>query len=165
MLKMMTITDLLIKIIADYIVIAVVALGAWAMLLRVSRQFRYEAIARGVICGLSALLAAKIASLFYQGVRPFMASGSAPKAAYLNNPGFPSDHVLFVCVIALVAWASTKDKKLGIALGLLCALVALGRVAALVHTPADVAGGAACALLAAFIVYGRQLFTTKELSN
>src|SRR5690349_13793448 len=107
--------DILITIIADILVFPIVLIGGWAIL-RLPPAIRFKAIARGVIMGLTALLFAKIASLLYQGERPFVAMGVAPKAAYLNNPGFPSDHVLFVVAITLVVWVSTKNKKLGLTL-------------------------------------------------
>ncbi len=162
---MASIADLLIKFIADGLVVPIVLLGAWAML-GLPKEVRYQRIARGVVAGLVALLLAKIFSLFYQeGERPFMILGVHPKAAYLNNPGFPSDHVLFVFIITLVVWASTKNMRLTVALLVMSTLVALGRVLALVHTPADVLGGIACAFIAAVVVYGRSLFTHDPLAR
>ncbi len=149
--------DLLIEFIADLLVVPIVFLGAWAML-RLPKTVRYQRITRGLLTGLTALLLAKIASLFYQGERPFVALGLEPKAAYLNNPGFPSDHVLLVFAITFIVWASTKNRRLSGLLLIFSCLVALGRVLALVHTPIDVLGGFACALLAALLWYGRSFF-------
>lgn len=149
--------DILVTIIADILVVPIVLIGGWAML-RLPAAIRFKAIGRGIVMGLTALLFAKIASLLYQGERPFVEMGVAPKAAYLNNPGFPSDHVLFVVAIALVVWASTKNKKLGLTLAIMSLLVAVGRVVALVHSPADVVGGIICAVLAGFLIYGRRLW-------
>jgi membrane-associated phospholipid phosphatase len=151
------IADLLIKLIADYLVIPIVLLAAWAFFALPARV-RYRRIAWAVVMGLATLLVGKIASLFYQGQRPFEALHEAPKAAYLANHGFPSDHVLFVFAITFAVWAATKNPKLsGLLLAMSC-LVAIGRILALVHTPLDVAGGIICALLAAVIVYGRHFF-------
>jgi len=152
------IADLLIKFMADYLVVPIVLIGLWALLLRTPPAVRYQRVGRAVLMGLSALLIAKIASLLYQGQRPFVALGEAPKAAYLANPGFPSDHVLFVFAITAAVWATTRDVKLTAALLIMSCLVALGRILALVHTPIDVLGGIGCALLAAVLVYGRRFF-------
>lgn len=161
MLKAMDIVDIIVRIIADGMVVPIVLVAGWTML-RLPWQVMVERAKRGIVVGLIALWLAKICSIFYQdGERPFAAMGVDPKAAYLNNPGFPSDHVLFVVCIALVVWASTKNKPISIALFVMCALVAVGRVIALVHTPADVIGGIACAWLAASLVYGRELYTAK----
>ncbi len=129
------------------------------IMLRLPTSQRFQLIARGVMAGLIALLLASIISLLYQdGQRPFEQLGVAAGAAYLNNPGFPSDHALLVFTVTFVVWASTKNKKLGILLFIMSSLVAIGRVIALVHTPADVLGGFACALVAAWLVYGRGFF-------
>jgi membrane-associated phospholipid phosphatase len=153
--------DIFIRIIADGLVVPIVLIAAF-ILLRLPRAVLFERLACGVMTGLIALWFAKILSLLYQeGERPFMALGVHPKAAYLNNPGFPSDHVLFVFCITFVVWASTKNRKLSLAFLALSTLVAIGRVVALVHTPLDVLGGFACALVAATIVYGRDFYRTK----
>lgn len=161
--KNMQIIDVFIRVIADYAVFPVVIIGAWAMF-KIPRAKMYQCFARGFMTGLTALFVAKIASLLYQGERPFVQLGVEAKAAYLDNPGFPSDHVLLVFVITLIVWASTKNVKVSIILLTLSSLVAVGRILALVHTPVDVLGGLACAALAAFVWYGKGLFT-KKLTN
>ncbi len=162
MLSMMQhIGDIIIRIMADGLVVPIVLIAAWVGL-RLPRTVWWDRLSKGILTGLIALWLAKIMSLFYQeGERPFMILGVHPKAAYLNNPGFPSDHVLFVFCITLVIWASTKNKPWSAALLVLSILVAVGRVVALVHTPIDVAGGIIAALVAAAIVYGRDLFTER----
>lgn len=155
---MMQFSDLLIEIIADILVIPIVIIGAIAML-RLPRKVRFERCAWGVVAGLTALLLGKVASLLYQGERPFVELGVEPKAAYLSNPGFPSDHVLFVFTIVFVVWISTKNRRLGFLLLILAGLVGLGRILALVHSPIDVVGGIICASLAALVVYKRQFYT------
>lgn len=150
---------LLTRIVADGLVVPIALVGGIAML-RLPKAERYQKIARGVAAGLVALFFAGVISLFYQdGARPFEQLGVAAGAAYLNNPGFPSDHSLFVFMITFVVWASTKNKRLSAALLIMSVMVAVGRVAALVHTPADVLGGFACALVAALCFYGKSLFT------
>lgn len=152
--------DLLIKVIADWLVIATVLVGGIGFLLLVKKD-RYEQICRGLLTGLTSLLLAKLASLFYQGERPFVLLGEEPKAAFLNNPGFPSDHALLVFVVTLVVWASTKNKPLTLALLVMSILVSVGRVVALVHSPADVLGSVACVVVAATLIYGKKLYSFK----
>jgi membrane-associated phospholipid phosphatase len=158
---MQHISDIIIRIMADGLVVPILLIAAWVGL-RLPRTVWWDRLSKGILTGLVALWLAKIMSLFYQeGERPFMLLGVHPKAAYLNNPGFPSDHVLFVFCITFVIWASTKNKPWGITLLVLSILVAVGRVVALVHTPLDVAGGIVAALIAATIVYGRDLYNTR----
>jgi undecaprenyl-diphosphatase len=162
MLKMMQhIDDIIIRIMADGLVLPIVLLAAW-QLLRLPWKDWLQKLGRGIVVGLVALWIAKIMSLVYQeGQRPFAALGVNAKAAYLNNPGFPSDHVLLVFCITFVVWASTKNKPWSIVLLVMSILVAIGRVVALVHTPADVMGGFFAALVAATAVYGRELYSAK----
>ena len=153
--------DVLIVVIADWLVIPIVIVGGLAMLMTSPKGRLYQTLARSVVAGMVALLLAKCASLLYQGERPFVESGSAPKAAYLDNPGFPSDHALLVFAVAFIVWAATKNVRLSIALLIMAMLVAVGRVLALVHTPLDVTGGIVCAFVAVALVYGRQFFRLK----
>ena len=153
--------DVLLKIIADYLVIPIVLVGG-VMLLLVPARDRYILWVKAVLSGLTALLFAKIIAQFYQGVRPFEQLGVEPGAAFLPNPGFPSDHSLLVFAVVAVVWATTKNKWVSGALLVGAVLVAVGRVLALVHTPLDVIGGALCAIIAAICIYGRQFFTTKR---
>ncbi len=145
--------DIFISLLADALVVPILLIATFAILWLRNQQ-RWQAITRGVVVALTALLFAKIVAQFYQGVRPFAALGVDPKASFLPNPGFPSDHALLVFTASLVVWAATRDVRLSIVLLLLSILVAVGRVLALVHTPIDVIGGFLCALLAAFVWYG-----------
>lgn len=146
---------------ADYLIIPIVLVGGLAMLL-VSKKDRYQLWSRALLAGLTALLLAKVISLLYQGQRPFETLGVAPGASFLPNPGFPSDHALLVFSVTFVVWVTTKNVWLSLSLLAASILVAVARVFALVHTPADIAGGVLCALVAVLAVYGRQCFTTKR---
>lgn len=143
--------NLLIRLLADGGIIPVVILGAWALIYKVPKGHRYEAYARILMAGLTAYLCAKLLGQIYQPVsqRPFELMGVRPGAAYLNNPGFPSDHVLFMSVLTLAVWFETHAKKITLAMVILTILVAIGRVLALVHTPTDVIGGMAIACIGA----------------
>lgn len=149
-----------VQIIADYLVTPVVLVGGMALLL-VPKNQRYQKWGRAIVTGLVALLLAKIISLLYQGERPFETLGVEPGAAFLPNPGFPSDHALLVFTVVCVVWATTKNTVLSSVLLTAAVLVAVGRVLALVHTPLDVIGGCACAVFAAIFVYGRGFFDRK----
>lgn len=154
--------DILLKILADWLVVPIALIGAAAMV-TLPRVVRYQMICRGLVAGLAALLFAKIGSLFYQGERPFVVLGEEAKAAFLDNPGFPSDHTLLVFTVTFIVWASTKNIPLTLLLLFLSILVAVGRVLALVHSPADVIGGAAFAFLAIWTVYGRSFFSLRKM--
>lgn len=143
--------DTVVRIIADGAVIPIALIGAYALLFKIQKNKRYEAYCRVLMAGLTAYLIAKLIGMVYQPAteRPFELMGAAAGASYLNNPGFPSDHSLFVWAITFAVWFETRSRNLTIALVTLSILVCLGRVLALVHTPLDVIGGFAVALIGA----------------
>lgn len=144
-------SDVLIRLIADGLVVPIVLIGAFVLLFRVPKGKRFYSYSRILLAGLTAYLFAKLVGTIYQptSLRPFEELGVTPGAAYLNNPGFPSDHMLFVTAIVCAVWAETRMKKTTVLLIVLALLVGIGRVIALVHTPFDIIGGVAIALLGA----------------
>ena len=143
--------ETLISLIADGGVVPVVVLGVYALLFLAPKGHRYEAYARILMAGLTAYLIAKLLGVVYQPAveRPFELLGVEPGASYLNNPGFPSDHALFVSAIVFAVWFETRARKLAIVIAVLAVLVCIGRVLALVHTPLDVIGGVVVAAIGA----------------
>jgi membrane-associated phospholipid phosphatase len=141
----------LVRLIAEYSVIVVALLGVIALIFFVPKGHRYQAYCRVLLAGLTAYLLAKLLAITYQptDLRPFEILGVAPGAAYLNNPGFPSDHALFVSAILFAVWAETRNKWMTISIAALVVIVCVGRVVALVHTPLDVIAGVAVAAVGA----------------
>ena len=135
--------ELLTKLIADGLVVLVVLIGAWTLVTKIPKKEMYHAYCRILMAGLTAFLMAKLMASIYQPetMRPFEKLGVDAGAAFLNNPGFPSDHVLFCTAITLAVWFETRAKKIAYILAGLTVLVGVGRVVALVHTPLDVIGG------------------------
>lgn len=133
---------------ADYSVFPIILIGTYALIFKVPKGQRFEAYKRVLMAGLTAYLVAKFISIIYQpaGERPFELLGTIAGASFLNNPGFPSDHTLFITAITCAVWFETKQKLLTIILSSLVVIVCIGRVLALVHTPADVIGGVVIAL-------------------
>lgn len=143
--------DIFIRVIADVAVVPVVLIGAFVLIFKIPKGQRFKAYCRILMAGLTAYLLAKVVAEIYQPSeqRPFELMGVDPGASYLPNPGFPSDHALFVTAIAAAVWFETRMKKTSIVLAILVLLVCAGRVAALVHSPLDVVGGVAIALVGA----------------
>jgi membrane-associated phospholipid phosphatase len=138
----------LIKAAADYALIPIVLIGAYALVFKIPKGKRFKAYCRILVAGLTAYLLAKLVGSIYQPetMRPFELAGKAAGASFLGNGGFPSDHVLFSTAIACAVWFETKQKALTWTLAILVVIVAVGRVLALVHTPIDVIGGVIFAL-------------------
>jgi membrane-associated phospholipid phosphatase len=148
---MTAIIHLLIRLVADGGVVLVVLLGLYAFIFKIPKGGRFEAYTRILMAGLTSYLIAQFIAQIYQPhfERPFQILGVQPGALYLNNPGFPSDHALFVAAITAAVWFETKQKKLTILLAVLTVLICVARVLALVHTPLDVIGGVVIGLIGA----------------
>lgn len=144
-------SEIVIKLIADGAVIPVVLIGAYFIVFRVPKDQRLRMWGTIVLAGLTGYLIAKMASTIYQPMegRPFEVLGLAPGASFLNNPGFPSDHALFVTAITAAVWYVSRDKVWTLVLAVLVAIVCIGRVLALVHTIEDVVFGVVCGLIGA----------------
>ena len=153
-----------VQIIADYAVLPVVLIGGWALVCMVPKAHRFRAYARVVMAGLTAFLIAKLLAVTWQpeAMRPYELLGIAPGASYLDNPGFPSDHALFVTAIALAVWAETRKKWLALLLGVLVVVVCIGRVMALVHTPLDVVAGVVVACIGGLWYVQRDVLPVKK---
>jgi membrane-associated phospholipid phosphatase len=141
--------ELFIRILADGSLVPIVLLGAYALIFKVPKGQRLQSYTRILMAGLTAYLVAKLISVVYQpsGERPFEVLGTVAGASFLNNPGFPSDHALFVTAITCAVWFETRQKVITIILIGLTIAVCVGRILALVHTPADVIGGIVIALI------------------
>jgi len=135
--------EIFIKFIADWLVVLIALIGAYLLIFKIPNNNKIEVYKHILLAGLTSYMLAKFAAIVYQpsDLRPFEILGLKPGAAYLDNPGFPSDHALFVTVIALAVIAHIKSKKLSVVLSIAVFLVCVGRVLALVHSPADVIFG------------------------
>lgn len=135
--------DILVRILADGGLIIVAVIGAAALLrgIKVSRIPKDYPLA--VMAGLTSLLIAKLASLLYQPsvARPFIEQGVVAGAAFIDNPGFPSDHALLAGVVVVAVYALTPYKRTAGFLLAVTIIMSIARVMALVHTPVDVIAG------------------------
>lgn len=143
--------EFIIRILADRIVIPAVLIGVYTLAFKVPKGHRLESYKRILMAGLTAYLLAKLIGAIYQPSvdRPFELIGTVAGASFLNNPGFPSDHTLFLTAIICAVWFETRQKVITAVLIGLTIAVCIGRVLALVHTPADVIGGVVIALMGA----------------
>ena len=141
----------IIRLIADGTLIPIVIIGLCVLIYKVPVKGRYAAYCRVLMAGLTTLLVAKYMATLWQpaGERPFQILGVAPGAAYLPNPGFPSDHAILSASILYAVWFESRSKLWTRILVALVLLVCVGRVLALVHTPMDILGGLMAATIGA----------------
>lgn len=143
---------LFISLIADGLVVPLVLLATAALVYFIPNKDKIAVYSRMLVAGLTSYMIAKFMGLAYQpsSMRPFELAGVDPGASFLNNPGFPSDHSLFVWVIVFAVWYALPGKRwLVVCLLVLALLVSVGRVLALVHAPIDVVGGFIAAAIGA----------------
>ncbi len=149
----------LIRAAADGLLLVILAVsGAAGGYSVVMRQRAVRQIAPvAIMAAMTSLLVAKLVSLVYQphAVRPYVEKGLEAGAAYIDNPGFPSDHALLATVVVVLLYMVTPYKKLALFLAGLIILMSIARVLALVHTPEDVIGGIVIGCVGA--VWYRQL--------
>ena len=95
-----------------------------------------------VMAGLTSLLTGKLMSFWQPSeVRPFVERGLEAGAAYIDNPGFPSDHMLLAVIVVATVFCLTPYRKTSYVLIILVLAMSVARVLALVHTPLDMVGG------------------------
>lgn len=135
--------DILIRLMADGLMVVIFLITITAFIVLIKPKNWWSWAWRIALAGITAYAAAKLIGHFYQPetLRPFEKLGVEPGAAFLPNPGFPSDHALFASFLTLAVWFSTRKRSLTVVLVCLTLLMGLARVLALVHTPLDVLGG------------------------
>ena len=140
---------LLIKFLADWLMIPIVGVALYALFWKVPNIQRYDRYTRVFMSGVTSYLLAKFIGSAWrpEQLRPFEKLGLSPDAAYLNNPGFPSDHALLGFFLTLAVWYCTRSRALTVVMAVMTVLMCIGRVLALVHTPLDIAGALAISAL------------------
>jgi len=156
--------DVITRFFADGLVIIIFLVGVYALFVKTAGKERYNIYTRVFMAGLSSYILAKFIGSLWQPeqLRPFEKLGLDPGAAYLNNPGFPSDHALLAFYLVFAVWFATKDRKLTLLLCVMAVVMCTARVLALVHTPLDIVGSLAIASLGAlwYITYARKHLQT-----
>lgn len=135
--------ELLVKLLADGLLIALLLGSGLVLFFGTSQRTKLTSYPYVIMAGLTSLLVGKLLSLVYQpsADRPFIEQGLEAGAAYIDNPGFPSDHVLLATIVALTTMVFVKKRWLRVAMVATVVAISVGRVLALVHTPLDIVGG------------------------
>ena len=133
---------IIVEFLADWLMVPLVGVALYALFWKVKPLHRYDRYTRVFMAGITSYILAKFIGSAWrpEQLRPFEKLGLTPGAAYLNNPGFPSDHALLGFFLTLAVWYCTRSRVLTIIMAVLTLLMCLGRVLALVHTPLDIAG-------------------------
>lgn len=140
----MSISSLLIIFGAKYLIV-VIALIAGGYALKLPRPKQLLMIKIAAISFPVIFLLSRLASLVYYDPRPFVTGHFIPLIPHDPDNGFPSDHTLLSAAIAALVY--TLNRRIGLALFALALLVGIARIAAGVHSPIDIAGSIAIAIL------------------
>ncbi|HSW78420.1 MAG TPA: phosphatase PAP2 family protein [Candidatus Babeliales bacterium] len=139
--------DSIITFCAKYLFIAVIIIWLWAWI-QSSRKNKIELSLSTVIAFIIAAVLDKLLSKLYYDPRPFVSHHLTPLIHHTADNGFPSEHTLFsVTLAAVLIFYRPKLAYLALVMAL---IVGLARVAASLHSPIDIVGGAAIALLAVY---------------
>lgn len=105
-------------------------------------SYTVQVIATGVL----AVALAQLSKHFIDSPRPFVIGHFTPIIHATADNGFPSDHTMLSATLAMLILLA--DRKLGIAALGVAFLVGVARVTLGVHSPIDIAGSFAIALIA-----------------
>lgn len=155
----------LIRLLADGLMFPIVLIALVTLWRSLPVNQWLRAISNVVMAGLITFMFAKFLGAIWQpgARRPFEEMGLEPGAAFLPNPGFPSDHALFAMFLTITVFFVAKKPKIAVLLFGLTMLVAAGRVLALVHTPLDVIAGIVVACIGGLWYVGQDTVYAKNI--
>lgn len=142
---------------AKYLYLAVVILALFYLLILPKKESSRVIVAALIALPLSYLVAKGLSALYYDP-RPFVVGQFVPLIPHAPDNGFPSDHTLFVSAIAAVIFAF--ERRLGLALFVVAALVGWSRVGAGVHHLTDIVGSM---IIASVVTWGVVRFVFPSL--
>lgn len=97
------------------------------------------------------LVLAEIAGTLYFSPRPFVLDNTVPLFPHIASNGFPSNHTVIACLLALLLWR--YNRKVSVVLLVLAVMVGLARVIANVHHVQDIVAGVLVAGIAVAVTH------------
>ena len=114
-------------------------------------KIKKEQVVHALLASFIVFTVSQILKQVFHTPRPFLIDGLRAMTLTIPAGGaFPSEHAAVAFALALTIWF--HDHKVGILFLVLAALVAWARVAANVHWPIDVVGGAVIGTIVAIAV-------------
>ncbi len=125
-----------------YLVVGILALIYWVT---VPKQEKIRLVVFGAIAAVVTFALVKIGAALYYDPRPFVTHHITPLYPHGADNGFPSDHTVLTAFIALTIFSSSR--KTGLTLLCMVVLIGLSRVIGHIHSPIDIIGSLAFALV------------------
>ena len=119
----------------------------WVVDGKIKREQSLHALASSTI----AWVLAEMLKSFIPVVRPFHLNGMEPLTLTIpSGHAFPSSHAAVAFALAMTIWL--HDKKIGTVYLVAATMVGVARIAANVHFPIDIIGGAVIGITVAYFV-------------
>ncbi len=116
----------------------------------------------GIIAALAGWIAAHFLKFLFQQERPYVSLDNLTPLFEHESLAFPSGHTAFFFALALVLWR--LDRRVGVVVFIAAVFIGVGRVAAGVHWPIDIVGGAVLGAILAFgVIMGLRKFEKRSL--
>lgn len=124
-----------------------IVVTGWLWFFEKSKESARHVLLAGVLAGVVALLLKEL----FDVPRPYVMQGLLPLAGYsVRTSSLPSMHTALA--FALATTVALHQRKAGIILLLIAALIGFGRIIARVHYPVDVAVGAVIGTATSLII-------------
>ena len=136
---------------AEYLPFVIASASILFLLVTKSFLQNIKMLPHGVLSLLFAVVLDKSLNKIIISQRPFVVEEVMPLFPHIPDNGFPSEHTLFVCIIASIVF--TTDRKAGAILWFGAVLVGVCQVAAKVHHFVDVVGAALIAIISTIVGY------------
>lgn len=141
---------LLVIVGARYLIVSVFFIALFSFT-KIGRKGKIEMLLFSAITLPLIYLVAMTIAFVYFDPRPFVVGHFIPLIPHDPDNGFPSDHTLLSSAIAMVVYVF--NKKWGVVILILTAMIGISRVLAGVHHLADVIGSIFISAIVAFAVY------------
>lgn len=142
--------DSVIVFCAKYLFVAVPLLYLVALAQAPKKQ-RKTMIVSLIIASIVAVILDKLGGKLYYDPRPFVSQHIKPLVEHSADNGFPSEHTTFSMTIGILLFFYRR--KLGGLAIVIAYIVGMARIAAHVHSPVDILGAFAIAIIAASVGY------------
>src|SRR5579884_3493028 len=131
-----------------FLLVVICLVLAWWL---TDRETKKRFLVATVLAGVIALLLARIASHLYYDPRPFVTEHVKPLIPHGPDNGFPSDHALLTMTLTAITYFF--NKKVASVMLILTIIVGVARILAKLHSPLDIAGAWAFAIIGAVCGY------------
>ena len=116
-----------------------------------------ETTLHAIVASLVAWLVSEGSKYIFHTVRPFVVSGIEPLTlTWPRDPAFPSTHTAITFALSVTIFF--HHKKIGFAMLLMSLAIGIARVAAGVHYPIDILGGAVIGSLVSIVIHKFHFF-------